>query len=200
MMKRGCEDIFVHIHNKTLAGAASLEKVNGLVETLTEIQLDSKLYVVPFEKIQKAIVIHVPADKRMIVYRRFMTRILSEIAKGEGSKTIVTGDSVGQVASQTLDNLSVIRKSSDLTVLSPLIGLNKEEIVDIAKKVGTYEKSIVPYPDCCSFMIAQRPETRSKLKDIEELEKKIKDSEDLIKDAIEKAKTKIFTFQKTVKT
>jgi len=126
----------------------------------------------------------------MIVYRRYMMNIANEIASMEKSKAIVTGDNVAQVASQTLDNLKVIYSASSLPVLSPLIGFDKEEIVKLAKNIRTYEISITPYEDCCSFMIAKHPETKGKIKSIQRMESEL-DSNGLIIDSVKKAKTMV---------
>jgi len=189
MMKRGCKVVFAHVYNKTVEGAASLQKIDSIVNTLSKFQGKTKLYIIPFEDLQKDIIKKIPADKRMIVYRRFMNRIFNEIAKEEKCKALITGDSVGQVASQTLENLTIIREASKLPVLSPLIGLNKDEIIESAQKIGTYESSIIPYDDCCSFMIALRPETKGKLSEIEKLEKEIDFS--LIDEAVKNSTQKI---------
>ena len=140
------------------------------------------MYIVDFEKLQKEIIMKVPAEIRMIVYRRFMMRILNEITKKEKCKGIVTGDSVGQVASQTLDNLDLIFRESKVNVFSPLIGMNKEEIIEISKRIGTFDISVLPYEDCCSFMIAKHPSTRGKLEEIEKFEKGI--DEGLVEEAV----------------
>ncbi|MBR9683913.1 tRNA 4-thiouridine(8) synthase ThiI [Candidatus Woesearchaeota archaeon] len=193
LMKRGCKVIFVHILNKTQARGA-LTKVEELVEQLTKIQLNSKLYIVPFEKIQKEIIMKVPSKLRMIVYRRFMMQIINQIVKMEGAKGIVTGDSVGQVASQTLENINCIYDAASWPVFAPLIGTNKEEIVNLAKQIGTYELSIQPYPDCCSFMIAKHPETKGNLKVVQEVEAAIEDAEKLIAESVVGAEVKKFSF------
>jgi len=192
MMKRGCKVIFVHIFNKTLTKQGVLTKINKIVQQLTKFQFNSRLYVIPFEKIQKEIVANVPSKYRMIIYRRFMMKIINKLAKTKKAKGILTGDSIGQVASQTLENLRCIYQASDLPVFAPLIGMNKEEIVQIAKKTGTFEYSILPYPDCCSFMIAKHPETKANLKQIIQAENNIKNQEKLIQESISKAKIKIF--------
>ncbi len=185
MMKRGCEVVFVHAHNETKAKASVKSKIKKIVSKLTEYQLNSKLYMVPFSEIQKQIILKVPAKYRMIVYRRFMIKIANEISEKENCKAIVTGDSVGQVASQTLENLEVVYEAAEKPVIPPLIGMNKEEITCLAKQIGTYEYSIIPYPDCCSFMIAKHPETKARLKEILEYEKNIK--ENIVKESVEKA-------------
>lgn len=171
MMKRGCKVIFVHFFNRTLNTEATLSKIKSIVKKLTEFQLSSKLYLVPFEEIQTEIIKNVPSKYRMIIYRRFMTRIANMIAERENAKAIVTGDNLAQVASQTLDNLSRIYEISSIPIIAPLIGINKSEIIELAKKIGTYEISILPYQDCCSFMIAPHPATHCKKEEIEEFEK-----------------------------
>ncbi len=173
MMKRGCRAIFVHIFNKTINNEASLDKIERIAKILNEMQHSSKLYIVPFEELQKEIIENVPARLRMIVYRRHMMQILNKIADKENAKAIATGDNLGQVASQTIENLNLIWDKSDKIVLNPLIGMNKGEIIEIAKKIGTYEISILPYNDCCSFMIAKHPETKGKKEEIEKFEKNI---------------------------
>lgn len=189
-MKRGLKVVFVHVLNKTIGGEqrSGVEKIKKIVQELTKIQGKSKLYTVPFEEIQKIIIAEVPAELRMIVYRRFMMKIATKVAEKEKAKGIITGDSVGQVASQTLPNLKCVYESTDLPVLPPLIGMNKEEIVKIAKEIGTYDLSIIPYPDCCSFMIAKHPETGGRIEDIKRVENLIADKEKLIKNCISKAK------------
>ncbi len=173
MIKRGCNTIFVHFHNRTINSEQALSKIRKIVEVLTKFQGKSKLYVVPFERLQLEIIRNVPSKYRMIVYRRFMLKIANYIAERENAKAIVTGDNLGQVASQTIENLNTIYRISALPIFSPLIGLNKREIVDLAKKIGTYEYSILPYQDCCSFMISPHPVTRSDPKMIERFEEHI---------------------------
>lgn len=118
-----------------------------------------------------------------------MFRIIGKIADKENALGIITGDSVGQVASQTLENLNCIYEASPFPVISPLIGLNKDEIIDIAQRIGTYDISIIPYPDCCSFMVAEHPKTRGSIKDVKYIESNIKDIDVLVDDAIAKSKT-----------
>ncbi|WP_268746195.1 hypothetical protein [Geoalkalibacter ferrihydriticus] len=133
-----------------------------------------------------------PAKHRMIVYRRFMMRIIARIAAKEGGKAVVTGDSLGQVASQTLDNLRCIQAASPLPVLSPLIGFNKEETVVLARRIGTFEASAQPYPDCCSFMISPHPETRADLAEIERYEAGIEHIDDFVDEAVAQAEIRFF--------
>ncbi|MDI9642417.1 MAG: tRNA uracil 4-sulfurtransferase ThiI [Archaeoglobaceae archaeon] len=181
-MKRGCEVVVVHFFNKTLHSPEVRKKILKLAEKLAEYQGDLKLYMIPFEDVQMEIIRIVPPKLRMVVYRRSMVRMANLIAEKEGAKAIVTGDNISQVASQTLDNLNVIYSASKLAVLPPLLGFDKEEIISLAKKIGTYEISILPYEDCCSLMVAKHPETRANLELIEEFE----EFEELEKNAVEK--------------
>ncbi|AAB90361.1 MULTISPECIES: tRNA uracil 4-sulfurtransferase ThiI [Archaeoglobus] len=185
-MKRGCEVVAVHFFNQTMHSPKVREKIRMLAEKLAEYQGKIKLYMVPFKEVQFEIINRVPPKLRMVVYRRSMMRMANLIAEKEGCKAVVTGDSLSQVASQTLDNINVIYSASKLAVLPPLIGMDKEEIVAIAKRIETYEISILPYEDCCSFMVAQHPETRAKIEDVvkyegfEELERKAVEESEIL--------------------
>ena len=194
IMKRGCEVIAVHFFNSTLHSPEVREKIKMIAEKLSEFH-EIRLYMVPFEDIQREIIRLIPSKYRMVVYRRSMMRMANIIAEKEDAKAIVTGDSLSQVASQTLDNLNVIYNASSLPVLSPLIGMDKEEIIEVAKKIGTYEISILPYEDCCSLMIAKHPETRAKLNEILRIESSSgfsKNCDKLEREAVEKSE--IFEF------
>ncbi len=190
--KRGSKVIYVHIQSNNLVTKEVEDKIFKLCNVLKYFQGETKLIIVPFSDIQKQLLMAVPADYRMIIYRRFMFRIIGKIADKENALGIITGDSVGQVASQTLENLNCIYEASPLPVISPLIGLNKEEITDIAQKIGTYDISIIPYPDCCSFMVAEHPKTKGNLRDVKYIESNIKDIDLLVNDAI--SKSKIYNF------
>ncbi|MBN2330659.1 MAG: tRNA 4-thiouridine(8) synthase ThiI [Candidatus Aenigmarchaeota archaeon] len=189
MFRRGCSVIFVHFHNQTGQRDIVKDKVDKIVKALSEYQPSTKLYMVPFGDLQKGIIMHIPARYRMIVYRRVMFAIANRIAQREGALGFVTGDSVGQVASQTLENLNVIYEKAGFPVFSPLIGRNKEEIVSIAKDIGTYELSILPYSDCCSFLVAPHPETKGRIEDIRKLEAGL-DLDRLVEDALKESELK----------
>jgi len=191
MMTRGCTVVFAHAHNKAVGGEGIETKLSSIVDSLNAIQLSSKLYMIPFEEIQREIIENIPSKLRMIVYRRAMIRIANAVARSEHAKAIITGDSVGQVASQTLDNLACAYSASDLPILSPLIGTNKEDAICLARKIGTYEGSIIQSNDCCSFMIGEHPETHAKEEVVAELEKKIPLAR-LIKKAVNAARVKSF--------
>ena len=133
-MKRGCSVIFVHFFNSTINTKQAIEKVISLVEVLSKYQFKTKLYLVPFENIQKEIIKIIPSKYRMIVYKRFMFRISEKILENEKALAFVTGDNIAQVASQTLENINVITKPAHYPVLSPLLGFDKEEIIRLLKK------------------------------------------------------------------
>jgi thiamine biosynthesis protein ThiI len=126
---------------------------------------------VPFVEVQRRIMVETPIETRVILYRRYMCRIAERIAERERARVLVTGDSLGQVASQTLENIDVISRSVAMPILRPLVGSDKEEIVALARKIGSYEISILPDQDCCSLFVPKHPATRAKLGEIEEIER-----------------------------
>ncbi|MEM7819615.1 MAG: tRNA uracil 4-sulfurtransferase ThiI [Candidatus Aenigmatarchaeota archaeon] len=174
MMKRGCEVVFVHFHNYTGLSYEVKNKIIKLVEILNRYQFNSKLYLVPFKEIQLEIIKYVPAKYRMIIYRIIMLRIAENILEKEKAKAFVTGDNIAQVASQTLENLNIIYNSTKYLVFSPLIGFDKNEIILMSKKIGTYNTSIKPYNDCCSFFVSKHPTTKGNINIIRNLEKMLK--------------------------
>ncbi|MBN1896901.1 MAG: tRNA 4-thiouridine(8) synthase ThiI [Candidatus Aenigmarchaeota archaeon] len=184
MFKRGCPIVFVHFHNWGTDKEVVRDKVESLVKVLSKHQPRTVLYMVPFEELQKSIIAHVPSKYRIIVYRRVMFGIAGMIARKEKALGFVTGDSVGQVASQTLENIYCIYAMAQLPVFTPIAGSNKEDIVAKAKEIGTYDISILPYSDCCSFLVDKHPETRAKLEVIEKVESPI-DIEALSRNALE---------------
>lgn len=190
MINVECNVILVHFHNYTSTGTAVKDKIVKLAKVLSEYQPKIKLYLVPFKEIQTEIIKFIPSKLRMIVTRRMMLRIAEKILEKEKADALVTGDNLAQVASQTLENLSVIHKVTKHPILTPLLGENKEDIIKTAKKIGTYELSIMPYSDCCSFLIDKHPETRAKPEVIEGVEKNLKIQE-LVGKALEEAEVKI---------
>lgn len=173
MMLRGCKIIFVHFHNYSNNKEAK-DKIVKLVKILSSYQQDSKLYIIPFLEIQKEVIKKIPSKYRMIVYRRLMFKISEFILKKENCLGFVTGDSLSQVASQTISNLNTIYKSTNYPIFNPLLGYNKEEIIRIAQDINTYDLSIIPYNDCCSFFISKHPAIKSNLNLIEKLESSLK--------------------------
>ena len=170
MMKRGCSVTFIHFHSYPILSRASQEKAKELAALLTTWQQRSRLYLVPFGEIQQQVVLAVPGPMRVVVYRRLMLRIAEAIARARGAQALVTGDVIGQVASQTLENLAVIGNVATLPVFRPLIGMDKEEITAEAIKIGSYPISIVPDQDCCTLFTPRNPLTRARLPRIEAAE------------------------------
>ena len=159
MMKRGCRVEFVHFHSVPYLGPTSQAKARALVERLTQWQYFSRLYLVPFGEIQREVVLSVPPPARVVVYRRLMVRIAEILARATGAPALVTGESLGQVASQTLPNLARIDEAADLPILRPLIGMDKQEITVQAQHLGTFEISIEPDQDCCTLFVPKHPAT-----------------------------------------
>lgn len=191
--KRGARSIFVHFHSYPQTDKASQENVKELVKELTKWQLSSKLYLVPLLDIQKEIVAQCPTKLRVILYRRMMLRLAEKIARKEKAKALVTGESLGQVASQTLENINAISRIVDLPIFRPLIGMDKEEIINLAKQIGTYEISVRPYEDCCSLFVPEHPETKAKLAEVERAEEEL-EVEKLIEDALKQTTPESFKF------
>lgn len=169
-LKRGVRLTFVHFHSYPQTSKASQEKVISLVKILTPYQFRSKLYLVPFLDIQKEIMIKCPSSLRVILYRRFMFRIAEKIAEEEKAKALITGESIGQVASQTIENIGVIEEVTKLPVFRPLSGMDKEEIINLAKKIKTFDISILPHQDCCSLFVPRHPVTKTNLDEIKRAE------------------------------
>jgi thiamine biosynthesis protein ThiI len=170
MMRRGCNLTFVHFHSTPFLSNVSQEKARRLVEVLTRYQLRSRLYLVPFGELQRQVTLSVPGDLRVIVYRRMMLRIAQRIARDARARALVTGDVIGQVASQTLDNMTTIDRASHMSIFRPLVGMDKEEIIATAQKLGTYEISIVPDQDSCTLFTPRHPETHAKRHTIDQVE------------------------------
>ena len=170
MMKRGCPAWYIHFHSYPLVDRSSMEKAAELAQLLGRHQRQSELYLAPLAEIQKRVIVETPPSYRVLLYRRFMLRIAETLARRAGAKAIVTGESCGQVSSQTLDNIAVVDQAADMPVLRPLIGLNKEEIVAMARKIGTFPVSIQPDQDCCSLFVPKHPETRGRRAVVERLE------------------------------
>jgi len=185
MLKRGCSLDYIHFHSVPGTDTKSIVKSKDLCKLLLNYQPHSKLYLVPFYRIQMEIKIKIEPEYRIVLYRRFMLRIAETIAKKQKYKALVTGEALAQVSSQTIDNMCVIQESTNMLVLRPLIGMNKEEIIKIAKDIGSYEISIIPQGDCCTLFTPKHPTTKAVLEKVKELEKKI-DVEKLIKETIEK--------------
>ena len=173
MAGRGCLPVYVHFHSAPYTNRASIEKVRELVKLLESYHYPTRLYLVPFAEVQKEIVTQCPAPLRVILYRRFMMRLAEALARSEGARALVTGEALAQVASQTLPNLQSIDVVAQMPVLRPLIGLDKDEIVRRARKIGTYKISIEPDQDCCSYLMPSKPVVASKPSELEAAEQNL---------------------------
>ena len=185
MAKRGVEISGIHFHSYPFTSERAEEKVKSLAKILEIYCGRMKVYKVNLLNIQKEIRKNCPEDEMTIISRRFMMRIAEYIASKEGINALITGESLGQVASQTIQGLTVTNASVDIPVLRPLIGMDKTDIIDISKDIGTFETSILPFEDCCTVFLPKHPVTKPKLEDIEESESKL-DIQSLIEDAVEK--------------
>jgi thiamine biosynthesis protein ThiI len=170
IMRRGCNAFFIHFHSFPHTNKESQEKAKQVAGILAMHQRQSRICLVPFADIQRRIMVETPMETRVILYRRYMFRLAEILAKREKARALVTGDSLGQVASQTLENIDVISRAISMPVLRPLIANDKEEIISIARRIGTYEISILPDQDCCSLFVPKHPETRANLRRIERIE------------------------------
>src|SRR4029077_6365152 len=193
MMKRGCRLIFVHFHSAPYLDKTSQEKVRQLITLLTRHQFLSRLYLVPFGEIQRQIVTAVNRPLRVVLYRRMMLRIAEAIARKEKAKALVTGESLGQVASQTLENISVIQQAATLPILRPLVGMDKQEIIDQARRIETFDISSIPDQDCCQLFVPKHPATKARFDEVEEAESRLEILE-LLRYGIDKASEEEFTF------
>jgi thiamine biosynthesis protein ThiI len=166
MMRRGCRVLFVHFHSYPILSRASQEKARELVRLLTEYQYRSRLFLVAFGEIQQQVVLAVAPPLRVVIYRRLMMRIAERIARQHRAGALITGEVVGQVASQTIENMTAINEVAAMPVLRPLIGMDKEEITHEAQRLGTYPISIIPDQDCCTLFTPKHPATRARHVDV----------------------------------
>lgn len=186
MMRRGCNVQLVHFHSYPLVEGTSREKVRDIAAILARYQLRVRLHQVAFADLQRRIVVSVPPALRVVLYRRFMLRIAERIARSNGARALITGEVVGQVASQTLENMAVIGSVTDSTILRPLVGLDKDEITAEAQRIGTYETSIIPDQDCCQLFTPKHPVTRARPEEISAAESGLP-VDDLVREAAEHA-------------
>lgn len=185
MAKRGIAVECVYFHSPPYTSEWAKQKVEDLAERIACFTGEIKLHVVPFTEVQLYLLEHVPHDKLTIFLKRAMMKTAEKIAHQSNALALITGDSVGQVASQTLQGIHAINAACTIPVLRPLAGMDKQEIVDLAKKIGTFEISIRPYEDCCTIFVAKHPETRPKTNIIEAIEKKLIELDNLIEKAVE---------------
>ncbi|MBE5787645.1 MAG: tRNA 4-thiouridine(8) synthase ThiI [Clostridiales bacterium] len=184
--KRGVQLVSIHYHSFPYTSEFAKQKVLDLGKILSEYCCGMKVYVVPFTEIQMEIHEKCPEDYTTLIMRRYMMRIAERIAKKEGALALITGESVGQVASQTMEALNATNSVVSMPVFRPLIGFDKSDIMDYARKIGTYETSCLPYEDCCTVFTPKHPATKPKADKIKEGEDKL-DQEALIEKAVENA-------------
>jgi len=193
LMKRGCRVVFVHFHSVPYLPDDSIRKARDLAERLTRWQYYSRLYLVPFGEIQRSVVLAVPGPARVVIYRRLMMRIAEALGRRAGAAALVTGDSLGQVASQTLQNLACIEGAAGLPVLRPLIGMDKLEITAQAQVLGTFETSIEPDADCCTLFVPKHPGTRVSREEAAAMEARL-DVAALVAQGVEGAREETIAF------
>jgi thiamine biosynthesis protein ThiI len=171
MMRRGAHVTFVHFWGGgAKPGESSVHVARALVERLVPYQFSAKLYLVPFEPIQREIVRSAPESYRLLLYRRMMLRIAERIARRNHAEAIITGDSLGQVASQTLQNMVAVGSASPMPVFRPLAGDDKQEILAVARRIGTFELSEEPFHDCCPLFMPRSPALYASAADLEQAE------------------------------
>jgi thiamine biosynthesis protein ThiI len=193
LMRRGCAVHFVHFHSYPILSRASQEKVREIVTLLTRYQLRSRLALVPFGELQQQVVLGVAPELRVVIYRRMMLRNAARLAHTWRCRALVTGDVIGQVASQTLENMTAIAQATTLEILRPLVGMDKDEIVTQAQALGTYPISIIPDQDCCTLFTPKHPATRARLAIVEQAERALPIDE-LVAAAIESAAVEDFKY------
>lgn len=187
MAKRGVEVEGVYFNSPPYTSERAKQKVVDLAERLTLFTGSFKLYVVPFTDLQLYLLENVPHDKLTIFLKRAMTRVACILGEKDGALAVITGDSVGQVASQTMQGLHAISAAATMPIIRPLAGFDKQEIVDIARQIGTFDISIRPYEDCCTIFVAKHPETKPKTTVIEKIESKLTELDRYINEAVENA-------------
>ena len=193
VMRRGCTASLVHFHAHPFLPATSQHKVREIAALLARYQLRMRLHLIAFGELQRQVVLAVPPALRVVVYRRLMLRIAEVIARRDGARALVTGDVIGQVASQTIENLSVIESVATIPVLRPLIAFDKDEISAEAERLGTFPISIIPDEDCCTLFTPKHPVTRARRYEIEAVEMQLPIIE-MVRTAAEGAQVEDFAF------
>ncbi len=182
--KRGVALTAVHYHSFPFTSDRSREKVIELGRILARYTGPMRLHIVPFTRIQQELYEKCPDEELTILMRRYMMKIAEEIARREGAAALITGESIGQVASQTINSLVVTNDAVSMPVFRPLIGFDKIDIMNLAEEIGTYETSILPYEDCCTIFTPKHPVTRPRLNRILKSEQLI-NGEELIREALD---------------
>ena len=193
LIKRGVEVSYVHFHSAPVTSRQSIRLVEQIVQQLSNYSLTARLYHIPLLEVQQAIMEQIPNKFWILFFRRAMMKLSSQIAEIENASALITGENIGQVASQTLSNIRVADDASTYPILRPLAGSNKDDIVKRAKEIGTFEISIEPYQDCCSYFVPVHPETKANLDEMLELEKKL-NIENEMQNAFEQKEIKSYKF------
>ncbi len=191
MAKRGVELNCVYYHSYPYTSERAKDKVKDLAKILASYTEKINLYVVPFTEIQMAILDKCREDELTIIMRRFMMRVACKIAEEKGIQSVTSGESIGQVASQTMEGLIVSNDCADRPVFRPLIAMDKTDIMDIARKIETYETSILPYEDCCTIFVPKHPKTKPRVDSIREEEKKL-NIDELVRKAIDEMENIVY--------
>ncbi|MBC8198113.1 MAG: tRNA 4-thiouridine(8) synthase ThiI [Candidatus Marinimicrobia bacterium] len=193
LLKRGVNLTYVHFHSAPATSRQSIKLVERIVQKLTNYSLNARLYHIPLLEVQQAIMEQIPNKFWILFFRRSMMKLASQIAELENASALITGENIGQVASQTLSNIRVADDASTFPILRPLAGSNKDDIVNRAKEIGTYEISIEPYQDCCSYFVPVHPETRANLDEMLDLEAELNIEEEMC-DAFDLRELKIYEY------
>ncbi len=193
LMRRGCRVIPVHFHSYPILSRASQEKVREIAALLTRYQQYTRLYMVAFGEIQQRVVLAVPPPLRVVIYRRLMLRIAEAIARQAHAGALVTGEVIGQVASQTLENMTTIGSVVTLPVFRPLIGMDKDEITAEAQRLGTYPISIIEDQDCCQLFTPKHPATKARREDVDAAERALP-IDDFVREAVDAAVVEDFHY------
>src|SRR5699024_1586139 len=197
MMKRGVEVEADHFHSPPFTSERAKQKVLDLAKRLTEYGMKMKVHIVPFTTLQQTIFREMPDSYSMTIMRRMMVRISEAICKKEGILSITNGESLGQVASQTMESMHAINEVTNYPILRPLLTMDKEEIIQLSREINTYPISIRPYEDCCTILVPKSPKTMPKREKVNELEARY-DFTELIHEAVEQTEVIKITDQKDV--
>ncbi len=192
MMRRGCSVLLIHFHSYPILSRASQDKVREIAMLLAGHQLRSRLALVPFGELQQQVLLAVKPELRVVIYRRLMLRIAERLARGWHARALVTGEVIGQVASQTIENLTTIAEVTRLQVLRPLVGFDKDEITAEAARIGTLPISNIPDQDCCQLFTPRHPATRARLDEVLRAEEALPVA-DMVTQAVERTSIESFS-------
>ena len=185
ILKRGVNLVYAHFHSAPATNKQSINNCKSIINTLSQFQPNTILYIYPLLEIQKLIMDKAPDKLWVIMFRRAMIKLSCLLAEELNAKALITGENIGQVSSQTLSNIHTISSISNFPIIRPLAGHNKEEIINLAKMINTYEDSIAPHQDCCAFFTPIHPELKGHIKKIEYIESTL-NTDSLYKEIIDK--------------